>query len=329
MNILVIFTGGTIGSSVLGKTICTNNKNSFLLLDLYSKRSKDNNINFDTIQPYYALSENNTGKEISKLIECVKENLNKNYDGIIVTHGTDTLMYSSSAISYAVGSNTIPIMLVSSNYVLTDKKANGLDNFYYAVEFIKNKCGNGVFVSYKNTNDKPFIHRGTRILAHNDFSDSIYSIDNQFYGYFENDNFIKNENYKAKKDEINPFNDIRLNQFSSDIQIINQYVGFKYPQIDKNSKAVIIRAYHSGTLCTDNDNFKEFAKDLKNKNIPCYIAGAKNGTIYESAVLFKDYNFKILPFATWISQYIKLWFAINSNYDFEKIINLSLGEDIL
>lgn len=328
MNILVIFTGGTIGSSVTGTTISTNKNNTYLLLDMF-KKTTNKNINFETAEPYYALSENNTGKNFEMLISYVSDALCKNYDGIIITHGTDTLQYTSAALSFAFGSNTIPIMVVSSNYVLTDERANGLQNFISAVDFIENKCGNGVFVSYQNTNDKPYIHRASRLLAHAEFSDDVYSINNQYYGYFNGTSFVKNENYNAKKDELKPFNKTVFNAHSEDIEVINSYVGFKYPKVNDKWKAVIIKAYHSGTLCTDDKSFCNFAKELKEKNIPCYISGAKIGTVYESATVFDEYNLKILPFASTISQYIKIWFAIQNNIDFNEIMNLSLGEDIL
>lgn len=328
MNILVIFTGGTIGSSVFGKTISANKENTYLLLDMF-KKSSGKNIEFETAEPYYALSENNTGENFSKLISCVQNALNEDYDGIIITHGTDTLQYTSAALSYAFGSNTIPIMVVSSNYVLTDERANGLQNFTSAVDFIEQKCGKGVFVSYQNTGDKPYIHRASRLLAHAEFSDDVFSINNQFYGYFEDNKFVKNKNYTAKEDMITPFKETNFKKHSENIEVINSYVGFKYPQINEKWKAVIIKAYHSGTLCTDDESFCTFVKELKEKNISCYISGAKTGTVYESATVFDDYDLKILPFATTISQYIKLWFAIENNINFNDIINLSLGEDIL
>lgn len=328
MNILVIFTGGTIGSSVFGETISANKENTYLLLDMF-KKSSGKDIDFKTCEPYYTLSENNTGENFSKLISAVDNALGENYDGIIITHGTDTLQYTSAALSYAFGSNTIPIIVVSSNYVLTDERANGLQNFTSAVNFIEQKSGKGVFVSYQNTGDKPYIHRASRLLAHSEFSDDVFSINNEYYGYFEGDTFVKNKNYTSKEDMIAPFNKTDLKKHSENIQVINSYVGFKYPKINKDWKAVIIKAYHSGTLCTDDESFCAFAKELKENNIPCYISGAKTGTVYESATVFNDYDLKILPFASTISQYIKIWFALEKNIDFDKIINSSLGEDIL
>lgn len=328
MNILVIFTGGTIGSSVIGSTISANQGNAYLLIDLFKKRT-GRDVNFFTVQPYYALSENNTGEQITRLIACVSSALKEEYDGIIVTHGTDTLQYTAAALSCAFGSCTAPIVLVSSNFVLTDERANGIDNFVGAVNFIEQRCGSGVFVSYKNTGGVLHIHRASRLLAHNELDDAVYSVKNQFYGLFENEKFVKNKNYTAKKDEIKPFGEVNLGRMSDEIMVINSYVGFKFPRAADNVKAVIIRAYHSGTLCTDEESFADFALDLKARGIPCFICGAEGKTIYESAEVFTEYGLKILPPASFISQYIKLWYTVKSNFNIEKAMLSSIGEDIL
>lgn len=328
MKIFVIFTGGTIGSSSNGEFISPNGKNKRLLLEMF-KKEYGNNIEFEISEPYYALSENNTGKTIEHLIAAVYDAKKENYNGIIVTHGTDSLQYSAAALSYALGNSCKPVMLVSSNFVLTDESANGLPNFAAAVDFIENKYGNGVFVPYKNSDGKLYIHRASRLLQHSELSDDIFSIKNKYYGSYNGDTFIKNPDFDEKEDEIKPFGKITLSEFSEDIKIFNAYVGNGYPQIDDNTKAVLVKTYHSGTICTDNDSFKKFAETIKNNKIPCYICGADNREIYESATVFADYGITVLPPAAFISQYIKLWISTENNIDFNKIFNNSLGGDLL
>ncbi|MBD5083196.1 MAG: hypothetical protein HDT34_03395 [Clostridiales bacterium] len=326
MKILVMFTGGTIGSSSNGSEISPNEKNTRLLLELY-KKEYDENAEFEIAQPYYALSENNTGKTLERLISAVCEA--KNYNGIIVTHGTDTLQYSAAALSYALGNACTPVMLVSSNYILTDKRANGLSNFAAAVDFIKKGYGRGVFVPYKNSDEKVYIHRAGRLLQHNELADDVFSIRNQYYGSYNGDTFIKNPDFDEKKDEINPFGKIKLAEFSRSIKVFQAYVGNTLPKIEDNTKAVLIKTYHSGTICTDNENFTKFAEEINKRKIPCYICGAENREIYESAKAFSEYGITVLPPASFISQYIKLWIATENNIDFNKIYTQSLGGDLL
>ncbi len=166
-------------------------------------------------------------------------------------------------------------------------------------------------------------------MQHSELSDDIFSIKNKYYGSYNGDTFIKNPDFDEKEDEIKPFGKITLSEFSEDIKIFNAYVGNGYPQIDDNTKAVLVKTYHSGTICTDNDSFKKFAETIKNNKIPCYICGADNREIYESATVFADYGITVLPPAAFISQYIKLWISTENNIDFNKIFNNSLGGDLL
>lgn len=328
MKILVAFTGGTIGSSVSENVIGTNSESKRLLIDMYKKKYGDDT-EFITAQPYYALSENSTGKNISSLISFICGAINNDIDGIIVTHGTDTLQYTAAALSYALGSACRPVVIASSNYVLTDSRANGPDNFKGAVDFIKGGFGRGVFVSYRNNNGSLVIHRACRLLPHNELSDEIFSIKNQYYGRFENGGFIKNPDYAARKDETKPFENANLSEYSNKIAVIQPYPGLKYPALSDNTKTVLIKTYHSGTICTDNKSFENFADELKQKKIPCYICGAEGRKIYESAKAYEKYGFTVLPPSSFISQYIKLWLALENNISFDEICKTSLGEDIL
>ena len=328
MKILVIFTGGTIGSSANNRVISPNEENTRLLLEMY-KNEYGADTQFVTAQPYYTLSENNTGKTLSQLISFVCNKMNDDYSGIIVTHGTDTLQFSAAALSYALGSDCKPVMLISSNFVLTDNRANGLSNFSAAFDFIKGGYGKGVFVPYKNSDGAVYIHRASRLLPHSELSDDVFSIKNQYYGSYNGKNFIKNSDYTAGKDEVKPFGKALLSDFSSELMVIQPYVGFEYPKIHKNTKAVLIKTYHSGTICTDCREFFDFAAELKQKNIPCYICGAENRDIYESAKAYKEFGFTILPPSAFIAQFIKLWLSLETGIDFSIICNKSLGEDLL
>lgn len=328
MKILVIFTGGTIGSSANNGIISLKKENTKLLLEMF-KKEYVSNAQFEIAEPYYALSENNTGKTIESLVSAVCDAMNEDYSGIIITHGTDTLQYSAAALSYALGSSCKPVMLVSSNYVLTDEKANGLSNFAAAVDFIRNGYGKGVFVPYKNSDEKVYIHRAGRLLQHSELSDDVFSIKNQYYGSYNSNTFIINPDFNEKEDEIKPFGKIKLSELSRAVQVFQAYVGCEYPEPENNTKAVLIKAYHSGTICTENNHFINFAEELKSKKIPCYICGAENREIYESAKVFSEYGITILPPAAFVSQYMKLWISSENNVDFNKIYNKSLGGDLI
>ena len=57
-------------------------------------------------------------KKIKLKIDGLKDNLSKDYDAIIVVHGTDTLHYSASALKIMLGEINIPVLFVSSNFIV-------------------------------------------------------------------------------------------------------------------------------------------------------------------------------------------------------------------
>lgn len=152
MKILVVFTGGTIGSCYNDGVISPDSNTRYKLIEMYKQNGGC--AEFDAISPYTVLSENLNGEYFNLLYNSVKENIN-NYDGIIVTHGTDTLQYTSAVLSYMFGFCNTPIVLVSANYPLESEKSNGLENFSAAVDFIKSGNNKGVFVAYKITASMP------------------------------------------------------------------------------------------------------------------------------------------------------------------------------
>ena len=76
-----------------------------------------------------------------------------NFSGIIITYGTDTLAYASSAFSQYFFNFNKPIVLVSSDKPLIEKKASGRFNLISAIKFIDKEKMPGIFVAYKNPNE--------------------------------------------------------------------------------------------------------------------------------------------------------------------------------
>lgn len=92
MKILVVFTGGTIGCVRKGKVLSPDNKQKYMLTQMYLDRYGD--VDFDTAEPYTVLSENLEGCHMNRLADCLQSYDLNSYDGIVVTHGTDTLQYT-------------------------------------------------------------------------------------------------------------------------------------------------------------------------------------------------------------------------------------------
>ncbi len=312
MNILVIFTGGTIGSSVQGNYINTDSHAPFRLLSMYEQaQAKAGRAlelpHFDTREPYTLLSENLTGQDLNRLITCLSDAIHQNYDGIIVTHGTDTLQYTAAALSLFFADADIPILLVSSNYILDDTKANGLINFEEAVRFIRTTAGqksSGVYVSYCNSGGHPHIHNAACLLPHAAYDDSLYSLSPALSCLKEVRTAICGENTPALCNASTLyFKD------PCPVLFIKAMPGQAYPTLQSHIKAVLIETYHSGTLCTAGSAFSDFVRLADKKNIPVYITGIENRTAYQSTKAFSDLPLTVLAPCSPIYAYMLLWFT--------------------
>lgn len=327
MKILIIFTGGTIGSAVQGDYISADTKTPYKLISEYEK-NYGIDFEYDVLQPYTELSENNTGETISALAGCLRENINGNYDGVIVTHGTDTLQYTAAALSYTFGKCGVPVCIVSANYIIGDERSNGLANFRSTVNFIRQKIG-GVWVVYKNSDEENVtVHGGARLLESQAFSDCFYSAGNSFYGRFDNgENFLKNENYREFPDEISPIIPKKLKENSDFILRIDPYVGMTFPAINSKIKYVIMGTFHSGTFNTKSEYVRDFFSELRQKKITVFLTGTTAGTAYESTRAFEEMNVIPVPNIAPIALYMKIWLSESAGLDVTKTITKNLGGD--
>lgn len=66
------------------------------------------------------------------LAKKIKENINK-YDGFVITHGTDTMAYTASAISFALHNIDKPIVFTGSQKPITDIPSDASNNLINAV----------------------------------------------------------------------------------------------------------------------------------------------------------------------------------------------------
>ena len=337
MKLLFIFTGGTIGSTLSGDYITTDENKTYELLEAYRNRYGFEHT-YSVMTPYTELSEQNTGVTISKLIRCACDAVTGSYDGIIVTHGTDTLPYSAAALSYALGNDTIPVCVVSSNYPITDGRANGVDNLRGAVRLIEAAAScrevntyKGVFVSYKNRDGIIYIHRASRLLETQAFSDEYYSTKDMYYGKIADNSFVKNPDYRELKDKLKPLGGVELSDVCERIGRYHLYPGIKLEAPSENAgiRCVLLEGYHSGTLNTKLAEYQSFYENMYERGIPVYLTGIKKGISYESTSLYQKLHIEPLFDISPVAAYMKLWMLISAGRQWAgDILNLPLGGDM-
>ena len=133
-RILLIGTGGTIASELTDSGLAPG-LNSEQLLNYIPGIGKI--CNTDCIQLFALDSTNITPRHWQMIVRCIREHYD-DYDGFVITHGTDTLAYTAAALSYMIQGSPKPIILTGAqkpiHFDSTDSKMNLMDAFLCATE---------------------------------------------------------------------------------------------------------------------------------------------------------------------------------------------------
>ena len=133
-KILLIGTGGTIASVQTGDGLAPDIMGK-QLLEVAPAVSKMCDV--DCIQPINLDSTNMRPGHWLLIAEIIAKNYD-NYDGFVVTHGTDTMAYTAAALSYLVQNSSKPIVLTGAQRPIgetgSDVESNLVDSFAVACD---------------------------------------------------------------------------------------------------------------------------------------------------------------------------------------------------
>jgi L-asparaginase len=334
-NILLVSTGGTIGSTVQAGTIDTSNTAQLKLLQLFEQHDEHSDIHFHSIQPLQLLSENLAPCAWRTLIQAIEAEQIESYDGIIVTHGTDTLAYTACALAFYFHALKIPLLLVSSDYPLDNERANGLDNFQCAVEFVRQNPIAGVFVPYRYRRARIImvIHQGARLTCSLQLSSDFYSINDQpfmtFDAPYKRFHALENNQFTPMPQLVKtqqPLVNLQA-RFDAHITLIKPYPGLDYRSINlQQTDAVLHDLYHSGTACAtsqwgEQHSLIAFIQRCKVENIPVYLAPAiYSEDAYQSTRQLIEHGAIMLWNLSIEAAYVKLLLAVSNFIDSQQFI---------
>lgn len=302
--ILVLFTGGTIASVSDGGIISPDKNRGGYLLDLYRRTSDDSETQFETASPVHILSENLCFAEWNALIKALCSYNPDDYEGIIITHGSDTLAYTSALVGMLFRHTSVPIIITAANKPLDEHGSNGLFNFTSAVRLIREKRYIGVFTVYEK------VYLSTRLLPADTALDRFSS-----YGGGEFEGVSEYRLDKPREKLLDP--EITLEK---EILVINPYPNMSYGSFSLSSRpaAVLHTLYHSGTACTSMENdgrhsLIAFAKRCKALDIPLYLCGTKGSKadIYASMQEIRELGVSTIDRISDVAAYVKLLIAYN------------------
>lgn len=310
-DILVVFTGGTIGSSASQGVISPDASASYHLISLFQAQYPEAaQVNFHCIQPYQLLSENLAPPAWQRLIAAIEAENPERYAGVIVTHGTDTLAFTAAALSLYFNVLAVPILMVSSDYPLSHAKANGVRNFICAVDYIRQHQAAGVWVPYRNQGQPMHLHHGARLAASLQLSSDFISVQNRPMAVYDNRRFDWQEPLPARQPMV------LKAEFSPRVVLIKPYPGLDYSRFNLQAGDVVLHdMYHSGTACSTaqwggNFSLVEFVRQCRENSIPVYLAPAmKTPDAYASTHTLLQEGVTMIWNTSLEAAYVKLMLA--------------------
>ena len=132
-KVLLIYTGGTIGMGRNQKT------GALEPLDFEHMVSNMPELvylktDIDTYQFAHPIDSSDVTPRIwAQLVRTIAERYDQ-YDGFVVVHGTDTMAYTASALSYMLENLTKPVILTGSQLPIGQLRTDGKENLLTSIE---------------------------------------------------------------------------------------------------------------------------------------------------------------------------------------------------
>ncbi|HML04397.1 MAG TPA: Glu-tRNA(Gln) amidotransferase subunit GatD [Methanobacterium sp.] len=271
-NISIISTGGTVASIIDYKTGAVHP--AFTADDLLRANPElleHANIKGKAI--YNILSENMRPEYWVKAANSVADEINDGSDGVVVAHGTDTMHYTSAALSFILDT-PVPIVVTGAQRSSDRPSSDAYLNLLNSVTAAKSDIAEVMVCMHGTENDNfALLHRGTKVRKmHTSRRDTFRSINMSPIAKVQNGNISildKELKYKSRSNSEIKIND----SIEPNVAFIKSYPGISGElidyHIDKGYKGILLEGTGLGHCPEDIVPTIERAKD---SGIPVVMA---------------------------------------------------------
>jgi len=293
VSILIIYTGGTIGMKQNPETGALTPFN-FDQIDIEVPELKKFHYKLDTISFTPLVDSSDISPEFwVNLAVTIQENYNK-YNGFVILHGTDTMSFTASALSFMLQNLDKPVILTGSQLPIGMLRTDGKENLISAIE-IAAASRNGqplvpeVCIFFENR-----LFRGNRTTKHNAEHFNAFRSDNYPFLAEAGINIKYNFayiHYPTSKREL-----IIHTNLDNSIGILKLFPGINPQFVDsvlnaRNIKAVILETFGSGNAPSQSW-FLDRLKDVVDRgvvilNVTQCHAGSVDMDKYDNGLILK------------------------------------------
>ena len=141
-SVLLIYTGGTIGMIENPETGALENFNFAHLLK-HVPELKRFNYHISSYQFDPPIDSSDMEPSLwAKIVAIINDNY-ENFDGFVILHGTDTMSYTASALSFMLENLAKPVILTGSQLPIGTLRTDGKENLITSIEIAAAKRPNG------------------------------------------------------------------------------------------------------------------------------------------------------------------------------------------
>ncbi len=292
-SILVIYTGGTIGmvkDEKTGALIPFNiDKIDHYIPEITRLNYKLEKISFDPLID----SSDMSPKEWIQLAEIIQKNYEE-YDGFVILHGSDTMSYTASALSFILKNLNKPVILTGSQLPLGVVRTDGRENFITALEIAAAKVDETPIVPEVCIFFENKLYRGNR----------TYKYNAENFNAFRSGNYPllaeSGVNIKFYRENIHKPNFKRLKistKLDSQIGIMKIFPGMQPTFVEamltaKGIRAIVMESFGSGNAFTNQWFIDMLEKAINNGimifNVTQCIGGGVEMGKYETSRALKQ-----------------------------------------
>ncbi len=183
---------------------------------------------------YSELSENFTPTHWRGMAEEAAKRIGEGVDGVIIAHGTDTMHYTSAALSFALQNLPVPVLLVGAQRSSDRPSSDAASNLTGAVGIAARAdlAAVGIAMHEGLSDDRIVAHRGTRVRkCHTSRRDTFKSINSAPLAIYRlSTGQVEVNNGNSKRD---PKRQLELRpRFSQQACLLKSYPGFNPRLID-------------------------------------------------------------------------------------------------
>ncbi len=270
-----------------------------------------------------------------ELAELIQKNYDK-YDGFVVLHGTDTMSYSASALSFMFENLEKPVVFTGSQLPIGMLRTDGKENLISSIEIAAAKNAEGhAMVPEVCIYFESYLYRGNRTTKYNAenfraFRSANYPVLAEVGIHIKyNTSFIRYPEVWGKPLVVNK-------NLDTGVAVLKVYPGITKGIIDAvvdtpGIRAVIIETFGSGNAPTSKwfvDSVKRtVSKDLIILNVTQCQAGSVDMDAYATGVALKKVGVVSGHDSTFEAALLKLFFLMG-HYSDNESVKLLLEENM-